>query len=97
MPWEAYEYANVSSVYDMMVYASDVTEGFFGVGVLFSIWSVLFIAFRRFGDDSAFAAASFITFVFSVLFRAMMLVDDIAVVFLVIASAFGVILLMFRK
>jgi len=92
--WEAYETANVTNIYQMMSYANSVTDSLFGVGLTFAFFSIFFIVFRRFGDDSAFTAASFITFVLSVLMRAMGLLGDIYVIFFALATAFSIVLLM---
>lgn len=76
--WDAYAYPNVTGFYDSILYANNATGKFFGNGLVFTIWTIFFIIFRRQtrSDMVAFASASFVTLVLSSILWAVGLVDE---------------------
>jgi hypothetical protein len=48
-----------------MEYASNVTAGYLGIGIEFSLWIILYLVFKRWGDMEALMSSSFITFIIS--------------------------------
>lgn len=76
--WTAYDYPNVTTFYDSILYANEATNNLFGNGLVFTIWTIFFIIFRRTtrSDIAAFASASFVTLVLSSILWAVGLVDE---------------------
>ena len=95
MPWSKYEYANLTEggFFKAFEYANDLTYDTFGAGILFGFFTVLFISFRQYGADKAFAAASFMTFILSVIMRAGSLVGDMFVIVFALATMVSIVVM----
>lgn len=93
MVWTEYPYPNATSVFEVMEYANAVSNGIFGLGTIVSIWFVLFIAFRRYGETAAFASANFITLVVSTILWSVGVVDEKAVLVLGVLLGASVLML----
>lgn len=93
MPWDEYTYANLTGggFFKAFEYGNDLTYDLFGVGTLFGFFAILFISFRQYGNDKAFAAASFMTFIMSVIMRSGELVGDMYVVLFAVATMISIV------
>lgn len=91
--WNATADPNITTIYSAFEYANTVTENLFGAGIIFSIFTILFVVFRRYGSFNAFAASSFITFVLSVMLRGTGLIDDMFVVIFGVMTAAAIIVM----
>jgi len=82
---------NVSSMTDIYGYVNGVTDGFFFPGILVAMFVVIFIKLLYNSDNSgqAFASASFIVMIVSVLFAVADLVPTTFMVLWIIATAGG--------
>ncbi len=70
--WSEYPQINLTGGFaNMTAYVNNVTSGYFGIGILMSIWVILFLLFKREGTMEGFLAASFITTVLAAFFYAM--------------------------
>jgi hypothetical protein len=72
--------------------ANEVTEGWFGIMILLSTFTISFVSLMQVSDKKmAFAASSFLTFIITILLRAAeLIVDDkifILAIVLVVGSA----------
>lgn len=76
----------VSDVESLAVFVNVITGNLFGYGTLFVIWAVFVMAFLYFRKTFAIAAASYITFIISVLFWVGGLTDSFAVMILLTVS-----------
>lgn len=91
--WEPYGYVNITSGFvQALDYFNDITEGLFGIGLLFSVFMVFFFAFVKFGEDKAFLSASFITMILAGLLRATELVADQWFILFMFMTAVGALL-----
>jgi hypothetical protein len=72
-------------------YPSAITGGFFGTGLLILIWVVTFALSSGSGSVKGLMTASFITFIFSVLFFRVGMVSLYIVMIFVLLLAIGVI------
>ena len=95
--WARYAEPNITGFYDAIVYANDTTSGVFGASLCFSVFTILFIVFRRWGDIEAFATASFLTAMLSGALRAMGAISDWLFMIFIVASAVSVIVLMKQR
>jgi len=82
----------ITGIGTMFQYASYVTEGFFGLGILLIIFLISLIGGMMFGVRRALASSSFITFIFSVYLLRMELVPTyipFVLIFMAILGAIG--------
>ena len=82
---------NVSSMTDVYDYVNGVTDGFFFIAILFAMFIVIFIKLLYNTDNAgqAFASASFVVMIVSVLLRVADLVPTTFMVLWIIATAGG--------
>jgi hypothetical protein len=81
---------NITRVEDLFTHANSLTNDMFGVGLLLLIWVVAFTGFKGYyNSESAFASASFITAISSVILFGLEIVSatylTITILLLVIA------------
>lgn len=94
--WEQYATPNITGLFDVMEYANTVTDGLFGTGLIMTVYFVLFLVFKRYGDEVAFGAASFITLTLTTVLWGVGLVDEILVILMAILTGASI-LLMWRR
>jgi hypothetical protein len=94
--WTQYDQPNITGFYEGMKYANSVTENWFSPFILISLWIIMFMTMRRWGETKSFAASSFITFIISGILRAMSLVSDMWVLIFLLFSGVSLIFL-FRE
>ena len=88
---------NVSTVSDWITHTNAVTSQLWGHVLLLTLFIITFMALGNKPREDAFAAASFITFVVSVLLWAMGAVSAVGVILTTTAMIASVILLLMRK
>lgn len=95
--WDAYPAPNLTGgMANATSYANTTTDGFFGIGLLVSLYIILFMSFKSKGDMEAFLATNFIMTVVAGMFRALNLITDMpfaACLMLTVLSLF----LVFRR
>jgi hypothetical protein len=91
--WTAYPVPNVTGFYDIIVYADSVTSNMFSSGLAFSIFLVLYMVFKRYGDEVAFSAASFITLLLSTILWSVGLVDESIVMLMGVLTGAAVVMM----
>ena len=96
--WEAYPTPNVTAgMGNMTQYVNVVTEGYFGIGLLLTLWVIMFMSFRRWGDTEAFAAANFITTVLAGMLRGLNILSDMWFVIFIMLSGISLLLMIRRS
>ena len=95
MPWSEYEYLNLTEggFFKAFQYANTITYDVFGLGILFGFFLTLFISFRGYGTNKAFAAASFMTTLLAIIMRAGELVGDSVTMIFIIMSFISVLVM----
>jgi len=91
--WTAYPLPNITGLYDTITYANTVTSDMFSSGLVLTIFAILFMVFKRYGDEVAFGAASFITFTLSSILWGIGLVDEKLLIMMAIMAGASVILM----
>lgn len=65
MTYPTPDYADLA---EFMVYHNEITSGWFSLVILFCFWIVVFINLKNYQTPEAFAAASFLSSIVSLLF-----------------------------
>jgi len=84
---------NITRINEVFTYGNYVTGGVMGIGLLMVIFVISFIAMRNSMADfrgvnaKVFAASSFITMIFSVIFFIMGIVNDMVMYICIVAVA----------
>ena len=84
---------NVTNFQELMVYNNTITHDLFGVGILFTIFSIAFITMLPFGNKQSFVASVWLTSVISVFMWILQLVNPEIMVALAVITALGTIFL----
>lgn len=95
--WEAFAEPNITGLYDAFTYYNAVTDSVFGAGLMLALYTIFLLVFSKWGMDKSFTASSFIMFVLTGILRATGLVSDLFVVFFMLATGVGLILLFKQK
>ena len=82
---------NNRTVADLMVTANSYSSGWFGYGILLSIFFIAFFSLKNFFPDRAFAAASFLTTISAIFLRIMNVIGDQEVYIAILAGIGGII------
>ena len=83
-----YTMENVSGMMSLMSYGNELTEEFFGTGLLIFIGVILLIATKNFSTEKSFGFTTFSLFIIALLFRFMQLISD-TVLYVVIVALVG--------
>lgn len=95
MPFDAP--TNVTNFVTWMQYNNTVTDNMFGIGILVMLFIVVFIAFKQYETEQAFASACFISLIASIMLRVVGLVGSNVVLVFVILSAISAVLLYLKS
>ena len=90
--WTEYATANITGFYEAFVYFNSITGDFFVLGLLLSIFAILYIIFDRWGMDKALAVSGFISFVLTGILRATGQASDSILILFMFITAFGALL-----
>lgn len=92
--WTAFDYPNITSgFFNALEYGNSVTDGLLSLSLVFSLFVILFMAFRRAGDKEAFVASSFISGVISLMLLGTGQLIEVVTFGLLSMAVFGAILL----
>jgi len=80
---------SVTSVGTLIQYSSYVTEGWFAYGFLLILFIIVFALSSSMNSDKALTAASFITFIFSVYFLRLDMINLVVPFILIIMTIAG--------
>jgi len=80
MVLHAWPYSNITSLIGWINYADDLTGGYFGVFVLVGLFVVSFAVGQQLGFKKSILGSAFISFIVSVLLRAIGVLADMWVV-----------------
>ena len=67
---------NVTTYIDIMEYANEVTGGFFGVGSIFTMCVITFIATSHYPPQKSLMFAGWVGFIMSIMYYIMGLMDE---------------------
>jgi hypothetical protein len=94
MPY--FNWTNVTSPLDLFTYSNTVTNSWFGMLLIATIFLLLFISFKSHETEKAFAGASFLSTIFSLLLVIMGLLGAEYSIMMIILTSISVIFLLFR-
>ena len=87
---------NVTSYVGLLNYANTVSDGWFNVGILISLFIILVISTIRTSKEDSFALAGFITLLCAILMRVMDMIPDLVLIICVMVF-FGTVFMLFTK
>lgn len=64
-------YVNVTGMYSLFDYIQEVSSGWFFLMILFAIFIIVFVSLKNFSNSKAFAGASFLVMILSIIMRAL--------------------------
>lgn len=77
--------SNITNFQEMIEYANIVSDGWFCVGILLSIFTIVFIATMKEGEgENSFAVAAFVAALFAILLRIMALIPNLVLIISII-------------
>ena len=83
---------NVTGMYILFKYINnDVSNGYFFLGILLALFVIIFIALKDYKASAAFTTASFMIMVFSIMLRALGLIQNKWMYLAIILTAVGVV------
>ena len=95
--WAEFPSPNLTAgMANLTSYANQVTEGYFGFGILITLWIILFLSFKKWGDMESITIATFLTTVIAGLLRAMNVITDQPFVALIMLTGLSM-LIMWRR
>jgi len=98
MAWNPYPYPNITGFYDMFQYANTVTDGYFGILFLFSIFMVSFLSTKsRYRTEICLAFSCYLTTMLSILMRVLLLVSNQVVLVCLFSTALVTLFLIKEK
>lgn len=81
----------VNGIGDFILYISSVTNNYFSIGILILIWMMTFSVGMMSGSRKAILTSSFITFIFSIYFFKLGVLNAVIPIFLIILTIIGAI------
>lgn len=69
-------YANVTGMYSFFEYVQKVSDGWFFVMILFAIFIIMFISLKNYSNPKAFASASFVCMILSIMMGVLGLISS---------------------
>ena len=91
-----FNWTNITSPTDLFNYANIVTNNWFGLMLIISIFIILFISFKSYETEKAFSATTFISTIIALLLSLMGILSPEYVIIMIVLTAISVILLFFR-
>lgn len=88
---------NIMSYVDMLKYADSVTNGYFSIGSIITVWSITFIATSAYSVEKAMMYSSFVSFIMAVFYFAMGVIDTQLLFILMILMGLPALLLATKK
>jgi len=85
--------SNITKLVDLAVWTNSVTTGFFWPLILFGLFIILFMSFKQYPTERAFAASSFITMLIAIMLGIIGLVSAYIYVGTIILAAIALICL----
>jgi len=62
-------YVNITGMYSFFEYVQNVSGGWFFLMILFAIFIIIFISLKNYSNSKAFAGASFLCMILSIMMR----------------------------
>ncbi len=84
-------YANVTGMRSLFGYVQKVSEGWFFLMILFAIFIIVFISLKQYSNSKAFASASFLCMILSIIMRTLEFISSTWMYLFIILVAVSVV------
>ena len=84
---------NETDISGVFIYVNNVSNGFFGLGILITIFVVSFLAMQNYQDKQSFAASMFVTAIAGTFLWSLEIISDLALKFCLVGLCIAIILL----
>ena len=84
---------NITAVNELVTYTNEITQYYFGVLMLVTIFVIIFLVFKLYTTARGFALAIWMTTIIGVLFKILNIINDTVIITLLVLSIVSIPLL----